>query len=42
MDKAQGNDLTIMLLDNGEMKEVNLGLWLATTKKGGGLAAFSI
>ncbi len=42
MDEAKGNDMRLLIIDNGEMKEVNLGLWLATTKKGGGLAAFSI
>ncbi len=42
MDEPRGNDSYAMILDNGDIKAVNLGLWLTTTKKGGGLASFSL
>lgn len=39
---GQENDITVEIVDCGEIKQANLGLWLSTTNKGGGLAGFSI
>lgn len=40
IDEIQGGDFPAMIIDNGTIKKINLGLWLSTTREGGGFASF--